>query len=305
MRYVGLNGVFIAMLSGLFLSGCAVPSGKIEKLGDGSYLLRQEDHAGIFGNMGSLRSSVNEEVSEFAKKENKELVPISYKEHPVGVAGDWAWYEVRFALRDPKAEQQVDAVCNFSKNPNLEIISGKIALGGPSEQTFSHLTNNTKPTDAEKVAIAMFSDAVRKCEKENDKLYPDMPPPIVAVNHSSVTAFQNLLVVLYEGKITYGEFAKLRKDVSNNRESALAQIHQELKNNAAEAAARAQQVAAQNAIAQAQISQSISSGLMAGAAIANAYKPSIVAPAAAHSSLNQNVRCTTTPIGDSLHTNCY
>ncbi len=308
MKCICLGRMFIAiaLFSSACLSGCAVPSGKIEKLGDGSYVLRQEDHAGIFGNMGSLRASVNKEISAFAKKENKELVPISDREHPVGVAGDWAWYEVRFKLRDEKAEKKVTASCDFSKNPKLSILAGKIALGGSSEQTFSHLTNNTKPTDAEKAAIALLSDEGRRCQNEIDKLSDDMPLPIKAVNHSSVTAVQNLLVALYEGKITYGDFAKLRKEVADNRESAVAQISHELQKNAAEADARAQQIAAQNAIAQAQASQAFSSSMMAGAAMANAFKPTVVAPAytPSRSTYGSSVHCTTTPIGDSLHTNC-
>jgi len=301
MVHVLINiSLFMIACSALSLSGCAAPSGSIQKLDDGSYLLRQEDHAGIFGSMGSLKSNVNREMTEFAEKENKMLEQLSEREHPVGLtARDWAWYEVRFKLRDPAAEQQADAKCDFKNNPSLQALSGKIALGGTSEQTFSHITNTSKPTDSEKAVISLYADAIRQCNNEQEKAYPNAPSSVAAVNHSSLSAIQNLLALLYSGNLTYGDYAKMTKEVSNNRETALAQIEQELRKNAVEADARAQQIAAQNAIAQSQASQAMSSSIMAGAAMANAYKPTVVAPAA-----RTNISCTTSSVGYSLQTNC-
>lgn len=194
---------------------------------------------------------------------------------------------------------------NIKTNPSLQVIAEKIALGGSSEQSFSHLTNTNKPSPNEKAAISIYADTLRNCTKEYDKLTEGLPPPIIAVNHSSFSAIQNLLASLYKGDLTYGDFAKLRKQVFDRRESALAEIDQELRKNAEESNARAQQIAAQNAIAQAQASQAISSSMIAGAAMANAYKPYIPSSQTSQTStLNRNTNCTTSVLGDTLRTTC-
>lgn len=188
---------------------------------------------------------------------------------------------------------------NMKKDPSLQVIAGKIALGGSAAQSFSHLTNTSKPTETEKKAISIYADNLKKCFTEQDKLNINYPPPILAVNHSSFSAVQNLLASLYNGNLTYGDFAKIRKDIANNHETALAQIDHELRKNAAETNARAQEIAAQNAIAQSQASQAVSSSMIAGAAMANAFKPTI-SPVQSN-----NVNCTTTALGSSLRTSCY
>lgn len=187
--------------------------------------------------------------------------------------------------------------CNegIAKNPSLQIISGKIALLGPSNQSFAHLTNSNIPTEEEKAAISLLATEVRRCQTEQDKLFAEFPPTFKAVNHSAISALESLLASLYEGKITYGEFAKMRRQVADNRESAFAQLQEEMKKNAADADARSQQIAAQNAIAQAQASQAVSSSMMAGAALSNAFKPTP----------RLRTNCTSSAVGSSVQTNCY
>lgn len=185
----------------------------------------------------------------------------------------------------------VDAL---KKNPSLQPISGKIAIGGVKEQNFSYLTNPNKPTDDEKAAIHVYADSIRKCSAIYEKYLTDgkAPSSILAVHHSTSTAGENLLAALYSGDLTYGDYAKRRKEIGDNRETAMAQITQELQRNASEAQARAEQIAAQNAIAQAQASQAFSSSMSASAAMMNATKPN-------------RLNCTTSSFGSSLQTNCY
>lgn len=208
----------------------------------------------------------------------------------------------RARLDESKFEKQkaVAKACSegIAKNPSLQIISSKISLLDTSQQSFSQLTNSSKPTEEEKVAISLLATEIRRCQAEHDKLYADYPLTLTAVNHSSLSAIESLLASLYEGKISYGDFAKMRKQVADNRESAFAQIQEELKKNAADASARAQQIAAQNAIAQAQASQAFSSSMIAGAAWSNAFKPTPVTQ-------RFKTTCTSGALGSSVQTTCY
>ena len=83
----------------LLITSCA--STKIQQIDNDLYSIVREDHAGIFGNMDSFRAEVAQEVKEFAKSKNKELIKVSYKEKPVGMTpGSWARIEYTFRLVD-------------------------------------------------------------------------------------------------------------------------------------------------------------------------------------------------------------
>src|SRR4051812_14392648 len=72
----------------MVLGGCAQPS--VVQLSPDTYMVRKEDHGGIFAfNRGHLKSDAIRDANSFAEKQGKVAIPISGKEHPVGVLGDW------------------------------------------------------------------------------------------------------------------------------------------------------------------------------------------------------------------------
>ena len=120
-----------------------------------------------------------------------------------------------------------------------------MAIGGLDTETFSMLTNTSKPTEAEKVAISIYADLRKNCIKEYDKALIHTPLAIKLVYSSARIAWDNLLVMLYSGNLTYGEFTKANKEVNQVRSSALVEIYKELRTNAANANARAEKIAIQ------------------------------------------------------------
>jgi succinate dehydrogenase/fumarate reductase flavoprotein subunit len=72
-----------------------------------------------------------------------------------------------------------------------------------------------------------------------------VPISLLALYGSTKTASDNLLVLLYNGAITYGEFAKKRQDIHDASVTAEAQINEELAKQSADAQARASQLAMQ------------------------------------------------------------
>ena len=257
-------------------SGCS-SVGQIVKQTDGSYLIHKVDYKGIWGSMGALRADVTKEVEDFAKNQGKQVIPVGEREHPVGIAGDWAWYEVKFRLGDPKADEARLNACveGIKKNPALQAIANKVALGGVKEQSFAMIANHEKATDSEKLAISQYADLRGKCWDLSVKTRQEAGASQAAINvgQSSKTAVDNALVALYNGSITYGDFARFRKDIYDSEVSALTKIDEEMKRNATDAAARADQLAVQNRIAQAQMWQALSSQQAANAMMIEAVKP--------------------------------
>ena len=200
------------------------------------------------------------------------------------------------AMLDERQKDYEKCVLGAVDDPSLQVIAGKVSLAGAKKQTFSMLTDNTKPTEEEKSAIGLYANIFGQCAEKLQAFYNALgaPPAIAAVNQSAKTAEENLLASLYTGALTYGDYAKRRKEIVDSREMSIAQIDQELKKNAADASARAQEIAAHNAIAQAQRSQAISSSMMVGATMANAFKPT-----------RSSMSCTSTALGSTLRTNCY
>lgn len=290
------------VLMAAFLAACS-SVGKIQKQHDGSYVLRKVDHKGIFGSMGSLKDETNQEVDDFAIREGKKVIPLSEREHPIGVAGDWAWYEIQFRLGDPQADAARFEAClaSIKKSPSLQIIANKMSLGGVKEQSFSMLANRDKATDAEKPAISLYADMRKICVDQEVKSRQEAGVSQSALNvtQSSMAAMDNALVALYNGSITYGDYAKFRKEVYDNEMIAIAKINEELRRDALDARARAEQLANQSRIAQAQMWQAFSSQQAATAMMIQATKPAISAPPQ-----RLQANCRSSSLGLSVNTVC-
>jgi hypothetical protein len=72
-------------------------------------MLTKEDHGGIFAfKRGRLKTDAIREANTFAEKQGKVVIPVFFKEHPVGILGDWASVEYQFRVvdkNDPEARR--------------------------------------------------------------------------------------------------------------------------------------------------------------------------------------------------------
>ncbi len=109
-----------------FLVGCANPG--VIQISPDTYMLSREDHAGIFGNAGSLRAGVIAEANSFAARENKIAIPISSEFTPSG-PGRFASFEYQFRVvsrNDPEARRtallpKADLVIEQKQNINANL----------------------------------------------------------------------------------------------------------------------------------------------------------------------------------------
>lgn len=93
----------------------------------------------------------------------------------------------------------------------LQPISGYVALGSSNEQTFSMLANESYPTSDEKQVIYTWAIKREQCKKST--------PPIVIpygemIMNEAYNSLQSLLIDLYKGTITYGQFARQRQEIN-------------------------------------------------------------------------------------------
>ena len=127
MNKTWLVALILLLFSFLF-SGCF--SSNMVKLSPDTYMIRVEDHGGIFAfNRGKLKSSAIKQANNFAASKGKVAIPVAMESHPVGVLGDWAAVEYQFRVvsqDDPEAQRtsltpRPDVVIEKDSNISVDI----------------------------------------------------------------------------------------------------------------------------------------------------------------------------------------
>src|SRR3989344_2949135 len=120
---------------------------------------------------------------------------------------------------------------NLAHRPEFSILADKLALAGPNQQTFRMLSGTSKPNIKEKTAIAEWAKVKQDCfsmTSEWRRQY-NFPPTLAVIQDAGFSAFLNLTADLYNGKLTYGEYAKARADQSAQFQQQWAKAAQHLR----------------------------------------------------------------------------
>jgi len=127
--------------------------------------------------------------------------------------------------------------CNYAieRDPRVSLIKGKVAFRGLQSQSLEILTNDAKPSEAEKPAIAVYAAELNKCDLLNEAeiVNKKFPADFITLQKRITLETQLLIADLYAGKISYGGFAKARASNSVSNSEKWSQIAQVLKANAA------------------------------------------------------------------------
>ena len=102
-----------------------------------------------------------------------------------------------------------DCMRDLANDPELYYIKDRIALGGIAQQTFGMLANESYPTSDEKKIILKYGSKREECRK---KMNPSGNGALDQLQSSVFNASQSLILDLYSGVITYGQFARKRQD---------------------------------------------------------------------------------------------
>ena len=109
-----------------------------------------------------------------------------------------------------------DCMRDLANDPELYYIKDRIALGGIAQQTFGMLANESYPTSDEKKIILKYGSKREECRK---KMNSSGNGILEQLYSSAFNASQSLILDLYSGVITYGQFARKRQDILRNLEA--------------------------------------------------------------------------------------
>ncbi len=156
MKKIWLVMLSLSLLT-MLLSGCLATYGGVVKMSPDTYMVRVEDHAGIFAfNRGGLKEKAMQEANNFAESQNKVAIPLAMENHPVGILGDWAAVEYQFRVvdkNDPEARRT-----SLTPRPNIVIdkterISEDIHTKDTTEKQPDLYTELTKLDDLRKRGV--------------------------------------------------------------------------------------------------------------------------------------------------------
>ena len=255
------------------------------------------------GQRGAQKEAI-EKGRDFCSEQGKVFAVL--KEDRSGVVG-WSPQESRITFsctEDTKAISEklvVDCRADM-QSPQLDPIRTKVELTRESSESpvpFAIAANDSFPTKDERPAIAKWAELREVCIKRFESAYV-LPPgltPLQATNTEQLRAVDravgarvgDLIVSLYQQKLTYGEFAKKRYEISREGADIQRQLRQSY-----QIADREQQIRAQQ-MAQQQFQNNVAAWSTYVQAV-NARQPQTVY-------LKGN--CNTVKIGNSVTTNCY
>lgn len=118
-------------------------------------------------------------------------------------------------LCNPAMAASTDVACLDALATNSEFtpLKEKVALGRAETQTFSMKTNSSRATVFERPLIVKWVDARKECSKLNPG-FDKMPPSLRNLYDQLWVQIEAAALNLYEGKITFGEFAQQRETLS-------------------------------------------------------------------------------------------
>ncbi len=94
----------LLVLMCLMLAGCA--SGQVVKLSPDTYIISRTSSAGAFTNMARLKTRVIQDANDFAEKQDKVAIPLSYDWHRPAQGFPTVEYQFRVVDKDdPEAKR--------------------------------------------------------------------------------------------------------------------------------------------------------------------------------------------------------
>ena len=195
------------------------------------------------------------------------------------------------------SEQQGVCISKLENDPELAIISKKVALSKGDSPPIMMLADESKATEQEKAAIISWGDKRDKCNnliKIATSFYPlDKRNYIFSEFADSAN---QLLLSLYKGKLTYGEFNIQRKTLAADAARRFAEATNNLIQDQSNAQERSAEIARQNQLEQ--------SRLLVEQQKANAMQTQANKIEYHPISIPQSSNCTSRAVGDTIQTNC-
>ena len=256
MRYRASGLRPSAVISAALLAGCVHTSGVIPT-GDGTFVISRSEKG--FDKTGyGVKANALKEATAYCAGQGKELQIVNAVQKDMVLMTSDAQAEVVFRCGASPLQAASTECKNELQTADLDAIRGKVELYRDSAESavpFAIATIDEFPTEAERVAIARWATLREACVRRTDAA---LSPPSSATP-LQVTQFQQdrsfgqamtarvgeLIVALYQQKLTYGEFAKKRYEITRDAADAERQYRQSAQLADQQQRVQAQQVAQQ------------------------------------------------------------
>ncbi len=307
---VSLPSVFLVLV----LSGCGTL--EVTQSQNGYMTVTSDQGTSLNGGWSHASAQATKKATEVCAARGE--IPFFFNESRGGVPGWSKLSSSIFFKCGPNAAQDGKAItekyqARVKNDPELAVIESKVEFiresGAPIP--FAIASNNDHPTADEAKAIAkwaqMREEYIREIRELNSRI-PSGGGALREANHRKLLSFQDdmaargsdLIVALYSGKLSYGEYARKRQEVSIALQSASDDFQRAVLEADRDAQLRQQSLAEQqraNSLAAwSTYMQSVNS------------RPSVLTPQPAQPLLTPNPRlqtnCTSQRIGNTVTTNC-
>lgn len=186
---------------------------------------------------------------------------------------------------------------NFKDDPELQLIAKKTSLVNTNDITLFMLADESKSSSAEKDVILTWSAKRDKCAGLM-KLFISFSPkdPHNPLLLEGLSAVNQMLLGLYKGELTFGEFNKRRQDYATESRKKFAELNSSLNKEQTGEQAKAAEIERQHQVELQRISVEQQK--------ANAMLIQTMQGAAPTTRPNANINCTSRNVGGAVQTNC-
>ena len=193
-------------------------------------------------------------------------------------------------------EQAKVCQSNLTRDDRLAPLGTKVALGRSTDASLSMLADTSKPTDADRQLITLWSSLRASCVGllKTDFGFLD-PDPRMGLLLAQFDAADRLVLSLYKGELTFGEFNERRKALVSMSQSQIADMAARLEKERNEQMAKQQELARQQEI---EARRFAIEQQKADAMTTQATKPVPIVPRAL------GTTCRSQQIGNQVHTTC-
>lgn len=295
----------LVLLMSVFLASCGTT--EVVRNENNTYTVSAQ-YGAMNGSWDRAQSEAKQKASQFCAQSGLQYYFVN--EVRAGVVG-WSPQSstINFSC-GPKIQELVKVAQDECKSDylssELDPIRQKVELYRETENSvpFEIASNQKYPTETERIAIGKWAKlreiCVAKISKIVDVDFPGLTPLQVTFNQQlrayakqSEGRVGELIVALYQSKLSYGEFASKRYEITRSIASAQRDFRASTLLADRDAQMKAQQIA----------EQQMQNNLMAW----SSYMQSVNArqPQTVNTNVNIRANCTTQRYGNTTSTNCY
>lgn len=220
---------FLLCLSSIILLGCS--STGVVPIGGNTYMIAKKDGSPGVGISQKNKAEVYQEATEYCSSKHMVMKEVSVKVSPslplILGSTELHFRCVDQSTGDSEQMRKARESCDQEYRNNLALDPIRQYVPQFAEDaTLSQRANAKRPTGIEKGALEVLDQVQTECRTKILNLYAidNAPPSVVNTVRANMNSQRDLLMVLWSGKLTYGQYAIRRIALTGEYQSAMSKI---------------------------------------------------------------------------------